>query len=93
MRYQGGPIHFSLSSNKNQTQLHRNGSTNVRYASACRDVREIQLTSEFTATEPHDKLKHIGHLLSHSCELVSRQSAFIPRASSCYCQVQEYVID
>ena len=38
---EGGAIHFSLSLNKNQTELHRNGSTNVRYASACREVREI----------------------------------------------------
>jgi hypothetical protein len=39
---------------------------NVRYASACRAVRQIQLVSrmkEVDSAAPHDKLKHIGHLL------------------------------
>ena len=44
--------------------------TNVRCALACREIREIQLTSELAATKPHDKLKkHIGHSLHHSCEI------------------------
>ena len=47
-------------------QVNRNDSTNVRYASACRELRKIQLTSELDATQSHDKLKHIGHLLNVS---------------------------
>ena len=43
-----------------------NDSPNVRYALlACRDARWIELTSELAATAPHDKLKRIGHSLSH----------------------------
>jgi len=57
------------------TPRYRNGSTNVRYASACRRshrhstleewlirwVIPVQLISD----EDNDKLKHIGHSLSH----------------------------
>ena len=38
------------------------------------EVRNDQLTSQVTATECHDKLKHIGHSLSGSVRVESTQA-------------------